>query len=520
MFRVVTFFIIVAVVAAGAAWLADRPGEIALNWQGYEISMGLMTAIVASVILLGAAVFIWSVFSALVRSPDTIGRHMKGRKRDRGYQAISDGMIAIGAGDTERATRRAVDARKLLPNEPLTKLLDAQAAQMSGRREDAVKVFEGMLEDKNTKLLGLRGLFLEAKRDKNSEATRLYAQEALSVAPKVSWAGNALFEYQCATGDWDGALKTLQIHTENQTVDKAVARRRRAVLLTALALDVEDPEPQKALNLALEAHGLDVTLVPAAVIAGRLSARLGNVRRASKVLEATWRKAPHPDIAEAYAHARPGDSARDRYRRVKNLASRASHNRESQLAMASAALEAQDWGVAREKLEAAARSEASVKVCQMMATLEQGEHNDPTRGRSWIARAATAPRDAMWTADGHVSETWIPVSPITGQLDAFEWKVPVERLNAPAPLEDDDLTDGDLTETPAQEDPKVVDLKPAAPEASAKPPQPAKPVVETAKPADPVKTEPTKTSEMSAGSTDVQTDAKPAEDNKASAATG
>jgi HemY protein len=27
-----------------------------------------------------------------------------------------------------------------------------------------------------------------------------------------------------------------------------------------------------------------------------------------------------------------------------------------------------------------------------------------------------------------VSERWLPVSPVSGRIDAFEWKVPVERL--------------------------------------------------------------------------------------------
>ncbi len=74
-----------------------------------------------------------------------------------------------------------------------------------------------------------------------------------------------------------------------------------------------------------------------------------------------------------------------------------------------------------------------------MADLEQGQHGDRGRMRDWLARAVRAPRDAAWTADGHVSDRWLPVSPMTGEIDAFEWKVPVARLGAP--LEMDDLND-------------------------------------------------------------------------------
>ena len=34
MIRVLLFFIVVAALAFGAVWLADRPGDVAITWQG------------------------------------------------------------------------------------------------------------------------------------------------------------------------------------------------------------------------------------------------------------------------------------------------------------------------------------------------------------------------------------------------------------------------------------------------------------------------------------------------------
>ncbi len=47
--------------------------------------------------------------------------------------------------------------------------------------------------------------------------------------------------------------------------------------------------------------------------------------------------------------------------------------------------------------------------------------------REWLARAARAPRDKAWVADGVISDRWSPVSP-SGTLDAFVWRTPDERL--------------------------------------------------------------------------------------------
>ena len=64
----------------------------------------------------------------------------------------------------------------------------------------------------------------------------------------------------------------------------------------------------------------------------------------------------------------------------------------------------------------------------LLADIEEAETGDQGRVRQYLAKAVRAPRDPAWVADGFVSERWAPVSPVTGKLDAFEWRVPVERL--------------------------------------------------------------------------------------------
>jgi HemY protein len=63
-----------------------------------------------------------------------------------------------------------------------------------------------------------------------------------------------------------------------------------------------------------------------------------------------------------------------------------------------------------------------------MARIESGELGDKGREREWLARAVRAPRDRAWIADGYVSDRWLPVSPVTGAVDGFEWKAPVDAI--------------------------------------------------------------------------------------------
>ena len=101
------------------------------------------------------------------------------------------------------------------------------------------------------------------------------------------------------------------------------------------------------------------------------------------------------------------------------------------MAVARGAIDARDWEAARQVLDGLLRSRPSERVCLLMAEIEAGEHGDEGRVRTWLTRAIQAPRDPVWVADGRVFERWAPVSPVTGRLDAFEWKVASEPLARP-----------------------------------------------------------------------------------------
>ena len=44
MVRVLTYLLVIAALAAGAVWLADRPGEVSVLWQGYRIETSVAMA--------------------------------------------------------------------------------------------------------------------------------------------------------------------------------------------------------------------------------------------------------------------------------------------------------------------------------------------------------------------------------------------------------------------------------------------------------------------------------------------
>ena len=430
MIRVVLFLIVVGVLALGEAWLANRPGEVVVTWLGFRIETSLMVMIAAALAALAVLAFVWSIVRAIVRSPAVLARRRRERRGERAYAAISNGLIAIGSGDIDAARKLSADANRLAPGEPLALLLSAQAAQLSGDRDGAERAFRAMASRPDTKALGLHGLFIEAHRRDDHESARAYAEEAAATAPTLGWAGRAVLEARCKEGDWAAALALLERH--RGAMDKASYRRQRAVLLTAQALALEESDREAAKTAALEAVKLAPTLVPAVALAARLLAAGGYLRKANRIIDTAWRANPHPELAQSFAELRASESARDRLKRIDALAKRAPDNVEGALALARAAIDAREYARARAAL-APYLDAPTKRVALLMAALERAE-GDEGRAREWLGRAVHAAPDPAWTADGYVCDHWLPLSPVTGRLDAFEWRVPLTGMTSAAPV--------------------------------------------------------------------------------------
>ncbi len=499
MVRVVLFLVLLGLLAFGAAWIADQPGTVSVVWLGRHIEFEVLTGLVALLAAAALAMALIAIAKWLLTSPAMARRAMRRRRARKGSEAVTRGILAVGAGDRRAAERHAQDAEKFAPNQPLTLLLKAQAAQLAGDRGGAETAFRSMIESSETRLLGLRGLYIEAQRRGDQAAARALADEAVKGAPSAAWASQAVLESQTLAGDWDGALTSIERQYAARTIDRDKAKRLRAVLLTAKAMAAEDHDPAGAKALALEAHGLAPTLVPAAVVAGRLLAADGDARKASRVLEAAWKATPHPDIAEVYAHARRGDSRLDELKRIEYLARLVPSHPEGAMAVARAAIDAGEFDRARKVLEPLVSDQPTQRACLLMAELSAKDGGDHGRAREWMARALRAARDPVWTADGQASDVWFPASLVSGRLDVFEWKVPLAEIGGPVLQVDDVLADHHESEQPAvliappTPDAKTIDVVPLTPEpvpaASAEPepppvaaPPPAEPEATSAQP--------------------------------------
>jgi HemY protein len=435
MFRVPLYLLALIALAFGLAWLVDRPGEITLNWEGYRIETSVLVGLAIVLSLVAAVVIIWNLLRFVFGLPPALSVAKRARRREKGYAAISRGIIAVGTGDARLAARAAAEAQRHLPGEPLALLLRAEAAQLAGDHHTVESAFKEMTRRNDMRLLGFRGLHAHAHRRGDTDAAHHFASAAHSVAA-LPWTAAAVLEKHVAAKDWEGALAALD--NSGNLIDRTTRDRQRAVLTTAIALDKEQTEPEEALRLARSAVKRAPDLVPAVALAARLLSLQGSVRKATKIVEAAWPLAPHPDLAKTYLDLRAGESHADRLARARSLTKLAPRDPESRMTLASAAIAACDYKTARETMLPLIQGDErpTARMCLIMAELEEAEHGDSGFARDWLARATRAPRDATWIATGVISDRWLPALPGTGKLDAFIWQRPHEHLSTTGEAEE------------------------------------------------------------------------------------
>ncbi len=350
---------------------------------------------------------------------------MGNRRKEKGYQALTSGLVAVAAGDASGARAHARRADKLLDRPPLTLLLTAQAAQLDGDDEAADLRFRAMLERPETEFLGFRGLMAAALRRGDREAAGEYARKAHALRPDAAWAAEAVFELQTKAGDWPGARQTLKSARDRKVIDMAPGRRRHAVLLVEEARKaLDDDHCEEALKLARRAHAEAPDLVPAARILARLLIDTKKERQAARVVEKTWKSSPHPDLAELYVEAGRDEGAR-RYGRMERLLDINADDRESHGAAARVALEEKLTGEVRRHLKAIGMEGLSAREIRLWVDLEKSENN-ADKAEEWLARMVEASPDRAWQCSrcGHSAQTWNAVCAECGGFDTAVWRRP------------------------------------------------------------------------------------------------
>ncbi len=434
--KILLFVAAIAGLTYGAGTLSDTGSGIRIQAIGYEFTLGPLQAAVVILVLVLAVWLLMKAIGLLVATlrffngdETAISRYFDRDRQRKGYQALSDGFMALASGEGRLALMRAQRAEKYLERPELTTLLVAQAAEAAGDTKRAAEAYKTLLTQDATRFVGIRGLMQQKLAEGDTETALKLAEKAFALKPKHAETQDVLLRLQSETADWKGARATLGAKLKAGALPKDVYRRRDAVLALQEAQAIMDDSTSiDAREAAIEANRKSPDLIPAAVMAARGLIAKGDRKGATRVVKKAWEGIAHPDLAAVFAEIEPEETPTARLKRFKPLIAQHPEADETRLMQAEMLIAAEDFPAARRALADLVTRHPTQRALAVMAAIERGEGSDDAVVRGWLSKARPAPRGPQWCCDKcqAIHAKWHPICDNCGGFDTLSWREPVE----------------------------------------------------------------------------------------------
>ncbi len=460
--------IVIAATYAGAS-LMETSGGALVTIGGYEIALSPLQLVIGLVVLVALVWltfkligFLIAAFKFLNGDETAISRYFLRNRERRGFDALSEGMMALASGEGRLALAKAAKAERFLNRPELTNILTAQAAELAGDKGKAEATYKALLQDDRTRFVGVRGIMKQKLDAGDTDTAMQLAEKALALKPRHVETSDTLLQLQAAKEDWVGARKTLANKLKTGSLPRDVHRRRDAVLALTEAKDIlAEGKSVEAREAAIEANRLSPDLIPAAVMAAHAYVDAGNTRAATKVIKKTWETRPHPDLAAAFASIVPDETPDARIKRFRALTRVHADNPETKMLLAELNIAAENFPEARRALGDLVESNPTARSLTIMAAIERGEGANDQVVRGWLTKALVSPRGPQWVCDNcqSIHPEWAPVCSNCKSFDTLSWNTPSEgEVAMPASTEMLPLIVGQIEDqTNAAEDAEIVE---------------------------------------------------------------
>ena len=432
--KILIFVAIIAIIALGADYLMESQGGAQISLAGTEYTLGPLQSVMAAVVLV---VLVWlglKLLTLLVATlhflngdETALSRYFDRNREKKGFEALSDGLLALASGEAKQAMSKAAKAEKYLQKPALTNLLTAQAAEMAGDTRKATETYKKLIQDDSTRFVGVRGIMKQKLSEGDTETAHKLAEKAFQLKPRHEETQDVLLKLQAQARDWSGARNTLNAKLKSGSLPRDVVTRREAVLALSEARDIiAEGTSIEGQEQAIQANRLSPDLVPAAAMAARSYIAADKPRKAIRVLKKAWEAQPHPDLAAAFAEVKPTETAEERVKRFTALTNIQPQHPETRLVRAELNIVAEDFPEARRALGNLAESAADARALTLMAAIERGEGAPDSVVQGWLTKTLNAPRGPQWVCDAcnHIHAEWEPVCGNCASFDTLSWKSP------------------------------------------------------------------------------------------------
>ena len=441
------FFLKLALICGLAVFFIVYPGEFTFQWFGYKATMPIALLLGILFGIMAILIFVYQCWHWFTGIPGRTKVFFQKRRIKKFEDVVIEGFTAIAAQQPDEAQSAADLARGLSPNHPLALFLTGQTSYLNQDFALAQSTFALMAEHQQLRFLGLRGTAMLAMDRKDWTRVQTTLLQLYEIRPDSPW---VLKQLEI------NSLKLALVDTQNTAVDmlpfyrhlpKSSAQNHQGLLLWIKLKH----NPHATLT---DAERLDVlkmahSVQPAnPVIATTLAYALFNhhhKHKALRVLQRTFKMAPHRLVGEAWLHIHQPKTPIESYQKMVKLTVHHPEHDESYWLLAKAALDADLWGQARHHIAPLLHDMPTMSVYTLMTEIEAREYPDqPFKADFWHQKKETVHHEWDWSCQhcGHGVSTWDAYCTACGHFGRIEWhkrvapeSAPLNRLNgASTPL--------------------------------------------------------------------------------------
>jgi len=428
MLPILIFVLVATGLYMSGQWLLAHPGEMAINWFGYDITVHM---VVVAAALLGLVVVV-SLLAILLWKALTWPKRRRSRKQYRtletGLKHLTTGVTALAMGDEDAAHAALKKASLALPNEPLPQLLTAQLLQRQGKHEDARAQFKALMDYASTAPLATRRLIEQHVTAREwLEATKL-AEEARTEAPKDRWLVLTLLDLYAREGNSADMLSLTEGWGWQSPLTKDERHRYAAIgHYVAATRERNDHKKEQSLRHSV---GYAPDFMPAIIDFASAIHAEGQTRRARKWLRAAWQTSPNLLLIQPILTTLAEESPRAQLRLLKPFL-KGELGVAHHLLAAHQAFDVAEFERAKTSVEASLALEETKAACTLMAQVEKKLRGvDAENG--WLARAVDAPASEAWVCDhcGSQHTTWSAHCSSCKHFDSLRYARPEARITS------------------------------------------------------------------------------------------
>jgi len=424
MIRIGFYITLSIALALGAVWFADHPGTLRLNWQGWEMRLSMGIFFLFAFLYTALCWYLFKLYRWFRTDNPLTSPKRQASRRQKGLSELDLGWSAYAVHDDAAALKHGKKARALLPqdNGP-TRLILAVGAQDEKSQND--KKWQAYLEplqkNQNTRLWALK---IALDREKSPQEARAILREMKTLSPHNKWIMNKYFNLLTRLGQWSEAADELNQLAKGKALDPHEQKHLAAVLKYSQALEADIASQKTAArDFAIAALKSDPAFIPAALLLGRYYLSCDDKAKARKVVEATWKLAPHPDLGQFFLKLEPLESPSEKFRRIQKFAGLKADHPDSLNFLAKIALDTEHWAEAKQALTTLTKDDTATReTYHLLARLEMLQKKDQAAATRYTAQAEKA-KESFWRCGscGAQAKNYAPTCPKCQSFGQITW---------------------------------------------------------------------------------------------------